>query len=230
MRREIIRTKNFARDAADLIVERARGAFARRDNFRIALSGGNTPRPVYRELASRSVPWQDLIITFSDERCVPPDNEQSNFRMAKETLLEPARIPDSSVLRMRGELVPAEAADQYDEQLDALARKRGEGVYQHDLILLGIGDDGHTASLFPGTAALSEMSRSVVANYIEKLDSWRLTFTLPLIFAARVVCFLVGAKKDSKLIDRVLSGDRSLPATLVDEGARHVIWVIAEAA
>lgn len=230
MRREIIRARNFASNAADLIVERARAAFARRDKFRIALSGGNTPRPVYSELARRPMPWGDVIITFSDERCVPPEDKQSNFRMAKETLLQPASIPDSSVLRMRGEIAPAEAAQQYQEQLDTLATERGENVYQHDLVLLGLGDDGHTASLFPGTPALAEFKRRVVANYVEKLDSWRLTFTLPLIFAARAVCFLVGAGKDPKLIERVLSGDENLPAALVDKGAHQVIWVIAEQA
>ena len=129
---------------------------------------------------------------------------------------------------MRGEIVPSDAASEYQAQLDALAAERGEPIYQHDLILLGLGDDGHTASLFPGTAALEETSRRIVANYIPKFESWRLTFTFPLIVAARAVCFLVGANKDPKLIERIFSGDESLPAARVDKNARAATWILAE--
>jgi 6-phosphogluconolactonase len=168
------------------------------------------------------------VITFGDERCVAPEDDQSNFKMANETLLKPAAVPTSSVLRMRGEIAPSDAASEYQAQLDALAAGRGEPTYQHDLILLGLGDDGHTASLFPGTAALQETNRRVVANYIPKLESWRLTFTFPLIFAARAVCFLVGGNKDLKLIERIFAGDESLPAARVDKNAREVTWILAE--
>ena len=228
MKREVVRTRNFANDAANFIVEKARAALAEYNEFRIALSGGNTPRAVYLELAKRSLPWGKALITFGDERCVPPQDEQSNFKMANETLLKPAAVPASSVLRMRGEIAPSDAASEYQTQLDALAAERGEPIYQHDLILLGLGDDGHTASLFPGTAALEERNRLVVANYVPKFESWRLTFTFPLIFAARAVCFLVGANKDPKLIERIFSGDESLPAARVDKNARAVTWILAE--
>jgi len=229
MKREVVRTRNFASDATNFIVERAQAALAECDEFRIALSGGNTPRAVYLELAKRTLPWGKALITFGDERCVPPQDEQSNFKMANETLLKPAGVPASSVLRMRGEIAPSDAAKEYQEQLDALAAKRGEITYAHDLILLGLGDDGHTASLFPGTAALEETSRRIVANYVPKFESWRLTFTFPLIFAARAVCFLVGPNKDAKLIERIFSGDDSLPAARVDRNAREVTWILAEA-
>lgn len=230
MKREIVRTQSFANDATNFIVQKVEAALADRAEFRIALSGGNTPRAVYVELARRKLPWEKAVITFGDERCVPPQDDQSNFKMANETLLKPAAVPTSSVLRMRGEIAPSDAASEYQAQLDSLAAGRGEPTYQHDLILLGLGDDGHTASLFPETAALQETNRRVVANYIPKLESWRLTFTFPLIFAARAVCFLIGANKDPKLIERIFSGDESLPAARVDKNAREVTWILAEPA
>ena len=228
MAREVLRTKTFASDAANFIQTRARESIDERHQFRIALSGGNTPRSVYAEMAKRDLPWKKFLFTFGDERCVPPENDESNFRMANEALFRPASVPDSSILRMRGEIEPVLAAKEYEAQLDVLAAKRGEKIYEHDLILLGLGDDGHTASLFPGTGALSETERRVVANYVPKLNSWRLTFTFPLIFAARAVCFLIGANKDPKLIGRIFSGDLALPAARVDQNAKSVTWIIEQ--
>ena len=227
---QVIRTKNFVADAADFILERARQAIGERNEFRIALSGGNTPRPVYARLATiaHDLPWDLVRITFSDERCVPPDDPESNFRMAWETLLAPAGVPEKSILRMRGEIDPEIAAQQYEEHLDFMARQRSEPIYRHDLILLGLGDDGHTASLFPGTAALEETTGRVVANFVPKLNAWRLTFTFPLINQARHVLFLVGATKSPRLIERVLEGDRQLPSARVDPSAGDVTWMIGE--
>jgi 6-phosphogluconolactonase len=226
MAREVLHTKRFASDAANFILKNARESFDQRNEFRIALSGGNTPRSVYAEMAKRDLPWKKFLFTFSDERCVPPENDESNFRMANEALFQPASVPDSSILRMRGEIEPVLAAKEYQTLLDALAAK-GQ-IYEHDLILLGLGDDGHTASLFPGTEALSETERRVVANHVPKLNSWRLTFTFPLIFAARTVCFLIGANKDPKLVERVFSGDPALPAARVDQNAKSVTWIIEQ--
>jgi 6-phosphogluconolactonase len=228
MAREVLRTKRFASDAANLILTKARESLDERQQFRIALSGGNTPRSVYAEMAKRDVPWEKFLFTFGDERCVPPEDDESNFRMANEALFRPASVPDSSILRMRGEIEPVLAAKEYEAQLDVLATKRGEKIYEHDLILLGLGDDGHTASLFPGTEALSETERRVMANYVPKFDSWRLTFTFPLIFAARAVCFLIGANKDPRLIERIFSGDPALPAARVDQNAKSVTWIIEQ--
>jgi 6-phosphogluconolactonase len=230
MAREVLRAKAFASDAANFILTRARESLDERQQFRIALSGGNTPRSVYAEMAKRDLSWEKFVFTFGDERCVPPENDESNFRMANEALFRPASVPDSSILRMRGEIEPVLAAKEYDAQLDAPAAKRGEKIYEHDLILLGLGDDGHTASLFPGTGALSETERRVMANYVPKLNSWRLTFTLPLIFAALAVCFLIGANKDPKLIERIFSGDPALPAARVDQNAKSVTWIIEQKA
>ena len=226
--REIIRAKIFASEAADFILIKAREALGTRGEFRIALSGGNTPRAVYSEMAKRDMSWQEFQFSFSDERCVPPGNEKSNFRMANEALFRPASVPESSILRMRGEIDPLQAADEYQGHLDALAAKRDEKIYQHDLILLGLGDDGHTASLFPDTEALLQTERRVAANHVPKLDSWRLTLTFPLIFNARAVCFLIGSNKDPKLIERVFSGDVALPAARVDQNAKQVTWIIEQ--
>ncbi len=212
--------------------KQARVALGQRDEFRIALSGGNTPRPVYAELAHRGhdLPWERILITFGDERCVPPDDEQSNYRMARESLFVPAAVPERSIARMRGEIDPELAAQEYQDQLDLLAAQQGEMIYRHDLILLGLGDDGHTASLFPGTAALDEKTRRVVANFVPKQNAWRLTFSYPLINHARHVCFLVDGNKHQDLIAQVLAGDEQYPAARVKSEAGEITWMIAQPA
>ena len=225
----IIQTKNFAVDAADFILEQAHKAIGERNEFGIALSGGNTPRPVYSRLAAiaRDLPWELVRITFGDERCVPPDDRESNYRMARETLLAPAAVPEKSIMRLRGEINPQIAAQEYEDRLNLIATQRGESIYRHDLILLGLGDDGHTASLFPGTAALEERTRRVVANFVPRLNAWRLTFTFPLINHARHILFMVGASKDPALIERAMEGDQQLPAARVDPSEGELTWIIA---
>jgi 6-phosphogluconolactonase len=226
----VVRTKNFVRDSTNFILDVASNALSDRGEFRIALSGGNTPRPIYSELAKSDArfPLKQILFTFGDERCVPPDHDQSNYRMARETLFEPAHVPDTSILRMRGEIDPKTAAQEYQDQLERLARKRGEEIYHHDLILLGLGDDGHTASLFPGTAALNETDRRVVANFVPKFDAWRLTFAFPLINQARNICFLVNASKQPELIEKVLGGDTQYPAARVKPAEGKLTWIIGE--
>lgn len=232
MSAQVVRTSNFVRDAAELILQDARLALEERGEFRIALSGGNTPRPVYREVARGGcdLPWERIFITFGDERCVPPDDEQSNFRMARESLFIPASVPERSIIRMRGEIDPPLAAQEYEDQLEVLAAQKGEMIYRHDLILLGLGDDGHTASLFPETAALDEKVRKVAANFVPKLDSWRLTFTCLLISHARHICFLVDGNKHAELIECVLAGDQKYPAARVTSLSGEVTWVVAQSA
>ena len=226
MKREVIRSKNFVPDAAEFILQHARTALAERNQFRIALAGGNTPRPVYSELAriGRDLPWDRVFFTFGDERCVPPEDEQSNFRMARETLFVPAAIPETSIARMRGEI----AAQEYQAGLDLLAAQRGEMIYRHDLILLGVGDDGHTASLFPGTEALREKTRKVVANFVPKLNVWRITFTFPLISQTRQICFLANANKNATLLEKVLAGDKQYPAAQVGAADGGLTWILGE--
>lgn len=227
---QVIRTENFVTDGAAFILEQARRAIADRNEFRIALSGGNTPAPIYKQVAleAQDFPWTSVRFTFGDERCVPPDNPQSNFRMARENLFVPAGVPEQSIMRLRGEIDPQIAAQEYEDELNALAAERGEPMYRHDLILLGLGEDGHTASLFPGTTALEETTRRVAANFVPKLDAWRLTFTLPLINDARHVLFLVGASKSPQLIERVLAGDQQFPAARVNPMAGTVTWMIGD--
>jgi 6-phosphogluconolactonase len=127
---------------------------------------------------------------------------------------------------MRGEIDPKIAAQEYQDDIDLLATQRGEQIYRHDLILLGLGDDGHTASLFPGTAVLNETTRRVVANFVPKFNSWRLTFTFPLINHARHVCFLVNASKNADLIDCVIKGDPQFPASRVNPASGSLTWIL----
>jgi 6-phosphogluconolactonase len=230
MKRDVVRSQNFVHDAAEFILGHARTALAERDQFRIALSGGNTPRPVYTEFVriARDIPWDRVYFTFGDERCVPPDDPQSNYRMARESLFVPGAVPEKSVARMRGEIDPQIAAQEYQDGLALLAAQRGEPIYRHDLILLGVGDDGHTASLFPGTPALEENVRKVVANFVPKVDTWRITFTFALIDQARHVCFLANANKNPALLEAILEGDQQYPAARVAPLEGDLTWILGE--
>ena len=230
MKRDVVRSRNFVHDAAEFILAHARTALAERDQFRIALSGGNTPRPVYTEFAriARDISWDRVHFTFGDERCVPPDDAQSNFRMARESLFVPGAVPERSVARIKGEIDPQLAAQEYEDGLDLLAAQGGEMIYRHDLILLGVGDDGHTASLFPETAAMDEKVRKVVGNFVPKFDSWRITFTYPLINQARHICFLANANKNPALLEEILAGDQQYPAARVAPANGDLTWILAE--
>ena len=167
--------------------------------FRLSLCGGSTPKPVYAALADcDEIDWERVLVTFGDERCVPPNDERSNHRMASEALLNQVGMTPANVMRMAGEMEPQEAADRCEGQLKKLAQLAGEPVFVHDLILLGMGDDGHTASLFPGTEALEEKERWVVANYVPKFEEHRITFTYPLIAAAKEVLFLVNGQRKTR--------------------------------
>lgn len=221
MKPEIVHTTSFVPDSLALITGEAEKAIAARGVFRIALSGGNTPRPVYEALAKLDLPWSNWEITFGDERCVPPDNDQSNFRMANIAWFEPARVPAASILRMEGESDPSASAEKYEKELLSHA-----SPYVHDLILLGMGDDGHTASLFPGTAALQVHDRLVVANYVPKFSTHRLTFTYPLLNAARHVCFLVSSPGKEAVLQGVLSGNPAYPSAAVAPADGRVTWLL----
>jgi len=224
----LVHTQNFVEEAAQLILNAAHSAIVKSGFFRIALSGGNTPRPVYARFAELAgdLPWDKVQVTFGDERCVPPDDEKSNYLMAKRSLLDAVPIPEGNVFRMRGELDPAEAALQYEHQLSAIAARMGEERYVHDLLLLGIGDDGHTASLFPGTKALHETTRNVIENHVPQLDTNRITFTYPLINAARHVCFLVGNAKKLPVVEGILAPESPYPAAGVKPVNGEVTWLL----
>jgi len=221
---EIIHSTDFVRDAIALIEREADIAIFERGEFHLALSGGNTPKPVYQALAARRDAWKEWIITFGDERCVPPESDQSNYRMAKESFFDHAPIPADNILRIRGEADPAEAALEYENELRQ--RTRGHGIYRHDLLLLGMGDDGHTASLFPGTIALDVTDRWVVANFVPKFNTHRITFTYPLLNAARHVCFLVNSKGKDAILEEVFSGKSSYPCAAVRPVEGNLTWLL----
>jgi len=219
MNTEIIRTSSFVADAVKFIVDAAQAAISERGVFRLSLCGGNTPRAIYAELAKQPLAWDKFQITFGDERCVPPDDAQSNYRMAREAWLGQVAIPEGNVFRMKGELDPAAAAEEYERKLAAVAQRFNEERYVHDLLLLGMGDDGHTASLFPETEALAEANRNVVANFVPKFNTHRITFTFPLINAARHVCFLVNDPKKEPIVQTVLSKSGGYPSWISRPGA-----------
>jgi 6-phosphogluconolactonase len=226
MKPEIIRTKNFQEDAARFIADIATEAIEAHGWFRLALSGGNTPRGVYQALALLDCDWPKWVITFGDERCVPPDDPQSNYRMASEAFL--MVTTPGEVLRMKGELDPALAADEYESALSHLAKRFGERNFTHDLILLGLGPDGHTASLFPETGALQERERMVTSNFVPKLNAHRITFTFPLINAARRAAFLVNDAEKEPLIQKILKGGSGYPAEEV-KPADDLFWFLGHA-
>ncbi|MDD5200544.1 MAG: 6-phosphogluconolactonase [Terrimicrobiaceae bacterium] len=223
MKPDIIHSHDFVNDAVALIESGAHEAIAARGTFSLSLSGGNTPKPVYEAFARRPVDWSRVVITFGDERCVPPDDAQSNYLMARRTLLDAVPIPPENVLRMRGEIAPAEAAREYEAGLRARAEG---GVFRHDLILLGMGPDGHTASLFPGTPALTERERLVVENYVPKMEMWRVTFTYPLLDAARHVCFLVNSAGKDDVLNEVFGGTSDYPCAAVSPTDGRLTWLL----
>lgn len=194
--------------AAEVWETAAREAVERGTPFHVALAGGSTPGRLYRLLASapyaEALPWSRTRVAFGDERCVPPDHEDSNYRFACETLLDRVDVPARHVLRMRGEQDPEFAARDYEERL----RERFPGAAgpEFDLLLLGMGADGHTASLFPGTTALDEARRWVVPTFVPQLDAWRLTLTYPALAAARRVLVLVTGRSKARAFAEAFEG------------------------
>lgn len=208
----------------------AEAAVAVHGRFSVALSGGNTPRGVYSLLAEqhkKTLPWDKVFIFFGDERHVPPDHPDSNYRMAREALLSKVPIPEQNVFRVRAELAADLAAHQYESELRAFFRLTGGACPRFDLILLGIGDDGHTASLFPGTAGLKEQSRLVVANWVEKFQSYRITFTYPILNHAAEVVFLVSGKSKSQILKDIFDPAKkgSYPAQVVQPENGRLLWI-----
>jgi 6-phosphogluconolactonase len=194
--------------AAKRFLDTAKRAVDKADRFIVTLAGGTTPRLLYSLLTKspyrEKVPWGKTYFVFGDERCVPPDDEASNYRMAHETLFGPLEIPAHRVLRMKGEQAPLDAARRYAVRLGDLFLNRSKRHF--DLVLLGIGADGHTASLFPGTAALEETEQWVAANHLPELDEWRLTLTFPALNSARRVMFLATGEEKAQVIAEAFGG------------------------
>lgn len=215
--------RGFAATAAEAIEERGR--------FAVVLAGGSTPKAAYEILArdyADRVDWSRVHVFFGDERTVPPEHEDSNYRMAREALLD--HVPVGGVHRMQAELPPDEAAAAYEEELRAFFRT--EEFPDFDLILLGIGGDGHTASLFPETSALEIHDRWVVANPVLKLETTRITLTVPVINAARAVYFLVAGEGKAEALREILGGapdPREYPASLI-QPSNGPEWMLDRAA
>ncbi len=222
----------LARAAAELFVTVGEAAIEMRGQFTVALSGGSTPKAMHHVLASEEfrtqIDWTKVEIFFGDERTVPPEHADSNYHMARETLLSKVPIPGDNVYRMRGEIDPNEAAKEYGQMLK---EKFGDGGL--DLIYLGMGDDGHTASLFPGTEALHETKHRCVANHVEKLNTWRITMSAPFINRAAQVAILVSGEAKASRLSEVLEGPRDperLPVQLIQPDPGQLTWLLDSAA
>ena len=217
-----------AREAADMLATIVAGVLADRAVARVALAGGSTPKAMYRLLASPSyrerIDWRRVEIFFGDERCVPPDHADSNYRMAREALLDHVPLGADRVHRIAGERPPAEAAAQYQQTLARIGDPP-----RLDLVLLGMGPDGHTASLFPGTPVLDETRALAAPVYVDKLESWRVTLTAPVLSAAaHVIITTVGAEKAEALATALRAPAGTVPIQLVR--AIDQRWLVDRAA
>ena len=214
----------LASRAAHHFVEMVSEAVAARGRARIAISGGSTPKPAFQLLADPNqpwrarMPWENLDLYWVDERTVPPDAADSNYRMTREALLDHVPLKPEQIHRMEGELDPHVAASRYESELRNSFRLEGAESPRFDLIALGMGDDGHTASLFPHTEAIHEMSRLVIANQVPQKDTWRITLTWPVITHASSVFFLIAGEDKAKILKEVLTGPHDperLPSQLI---------------
>jgi 6-phosphogluconolactonase len=235
--RRLTTPQDLFHGAAEEIVRCATEAVAQRGRFTIALSGGSTPRNLYTLLATTartSFPWAQTFFFWSDERHVSPNDPESNYRMAEEALLSKIPVLASNVFRIPAENPDAAAAAlAYEQTLRSFFSAKPEEVPRFDLILLGMGPDGHAASLFPETEALQEKSRLVVANWVEKLKTHRITFTLPVLNAALCVAFLVSGSEKAPVLREVLEGDapgEKYPSKLVKPIDGKLIWFVDAAA
>src|SRR5579872_2878747 len=187
----------LAVEAAERFTQAAEKAAAERGRARIAISGGSTPKAAFALLADpgkpwlKRVPWDKLDLFWVDERCVPPDHADSNYRMTKEALLSKVPLPTDRIHRMEGELEPEVAAARYESTIRNSFKLEGAETPTFDLVLLGMGDDGHTASLFPHTEGLNDLTHIVIANHVPQKDTWRITLTSPVINQGREVAFLI---------------------------------------
>lgn len=226
------------RAAADEFGRCARAAVATHGRFCVALAGGSTPRGVYSLLAqdeadakghpSEHLPWDNIHVFFGDERHVPPEDPESNYRMARESLLSLVPIPSGNVYRIAAELEAQAAALQYEDQLRQFFQARLNEWPRFDLILLGMGPDGHTASLFPESPALKENSRMVAANWVEKFKSYRITFTFPVLNHAAAVIFLVAGESKSRILQAVLQGaeNAAYPCQKIQPAEGRLLWIV----
>ena len=227
----------LARAAADAFLRAAREAIDATGRFTVALSGGSTPKAIFKLLAdnhaagANMLPWDKVQLFFGDERHVPPDHPDSNFRMTNETLFSKVPVPAGNIHRIEGELNAVDAAARYEDRLRAAFAIPGNATPRFDLVMLGMGSDGHTASLFPGSTALQEKSKLVCATWIEKFQSHRITFTFPLINAAAEVLFVAGGPDKASMLRDVLRGDPHVhPAQGIRPANGLLVWLVDKAA
>ena len=229
--------KQLADAAAQQFISAGNAAVEARGTFAVALSGGSTPRSVYARLATEpfvsAIDWARIHFLWGDERCVPPDHEASNYRMARETLLAHVPVPEANVHRMRGEDDPEAAANDYEHVLRRLLRTptgppRAEPAFRLDLVLLGLGADGHTASLFPGGSSL-HTDDWVAAEFVPAVSMWRMTLTPVVINGAAEIVFLASGQAKADIVRKVLAGPVSpvaLPAQLIGSAGERVRWLL----
>jgi len=230
----------LSRATAERFVEGIRSAVSARGAARIAISGGGSPKPVLSLLADpqepyrAAIPWDRLWIFWVDERCVAPEHPDSNYGVARELLLSKVPLPPDHAIRIEGELDPEEAAARYESAIRGHFRLEGAQGPVFDVLHLGMGDDGHTASLFPHTEALHEMLRLSVANHVpQQKQSWRVTLTWPVINAARDVFFLVDGDAKADPLGRVLQGaydPETLPSQLIQPQSSRLLFLLDKAA
>jgi 6-phosphogluconolactonase len=233
--RKLTTPQDLFQAAADEVLHAATKSIGQRGRFTLVLAGGSTPKNLYTLIAANAagVPWDKIYFFWGDERHVPPDHADSNFRMANEALLSKVPVPTANIFRIPAENPDAAAAAQtYEATLRKFFELRGGEFPRFDFILLGIGPEGHTASLFPETTALQEKSRLVVDNWVEKLKANRITMTLPVLNAAREVAFLVSGMDKAPIVHEVLEGKapEKYPCRMVQPNDGKLIWFVDRAA
>ena len=219
--------------AASIFTAQAAEAIRAHGRFTVALSGGSTPKTLYSLLATKpGIPWDKVYFFWGDERHVPPDDPDSNYRMVNEALLSKIQVPAGNVFRIHAEENDAAAAAlQYEQVIKDFFHLSPGQFPRFDLIYLGTGPDGHTASLFPGTAALNETQRLVVANWVPKFNTHRLTFTYPVLNAAACVMFLASGADKAPILHEILENSAAgLPSQKVRPTNGKLIWLVDEAA
>jgi 6-phosphogluconolactonase len=225
---------SLANAAAQLVLDCSAAAIARDGHFALALAGGSTPRYLYQKLASETykqrVNWAKTYFFWGDERCVPPDHPESNFRMARQAVLDFVPIPPDQIYRMPGEINPQTGADVYQQTLSRFFETIQRGDYTFDVVLLGLGEDGHTASLFPGIKEATDPKSWVIASYIRAFDSWRLSLTPAIINKASKVIFLVSGSNKANILHEVLCGQNDYPAQLIRPHRGKLLYMVDAAA
>lgn len=228
--------KDLVEAIAKTFADMAEKAIKEDGRFVVSLSGGSTPKALYERLAQPpyvgGIKWDKVLIFLGDERCVPHDNKDSNYKMINEALLSKIAIPESNVFKTVGQADdPDGAAQKYDAELRRVFKISGDEVPSFDLILLGLGPDGHTASLFPESKALKIIDRLYVANFVEKFDSYRLTMTFPLIDAGKTVIFLVCGDSKSQILKEVLElPEKQYPSQCIEPKSGDLQWYVDRAA